>query len=255
MTEAKVKTTFISYVREITKEESVQLIHKFHYSKVLPRLNKVFLGGFTEEDELVATITLGWGVRPVHTIKKLFPSLDSKDYYEIGKMCLDDKMPRNSESQFLSKCSKYVKANYPQIKIIFTWADGMLGKAGYVYQASNYLYGGFIWTDTYFTSEGEKVHPRMTGKIGGRPNKEFMEEHNWKHYRGKQFRYIYFLCDKKEKKRLLAESSFKWQINNAPKETELEWKVKTPNGWEFCSKPTYNPFALDFYKKKKSNIN
>jgi hypothetical protein len=171
----KEKITFISYVKEITKEESVSLIQKFHYSKVLPRLNKAFLGGFDENDELVATITLGWGVRPVHTIKKLFPSLDSKDYYEIGKMCLDDRMPRNSESQFLSLCMRYIKQNMPQIKLIFTWADGMLGKAGYVYQASNFLYGGFIWTDTYFTSSGEKVHPRMTGKIGGRPTLEFME--------------------------------------------------------------------------------
>lgn len=254
MSGEKEKITYISYVKEITKEESVKLIHGFHYSKVLPRLNKSFLGGFDENDELVATITLGWGVRPVHTIKKLFPSLDSKDYYEIGKMCLDDKMPRNSESQFLSLCMKYIKQHMPQIKLIFTWADGMLGKAGYVYQASNFLYGGFIWTDTYFTSSGEKVHPRMTGKIGGRPTLEFMEKNNWKHYRGKQFRYIYFLCNKREKKQLLKESQFEWGIHNAPKEKDLEWKVKTKEGWVFCEKPNYNPYALDFYKTKKSEI-
>jgi hypothetical protein len=242
----------VHYVKEVPKELVVDMLHKFHYSKVLPRINKVFLGGYNDKHELVGVMTLGWGVRPLHTIRKLFPSLESKDYFEIGRMALDDKCPRNSETQFMSLCNKYVKQNYPHVKAIFTWADGMLGKAGYVYQAGNFLYGGFSWTDSYFTDTGEKVHPRMiVSKRGSRPKYEEVKAAGWSHYKGKQFRYITFLCSKTEKKRLIRESTVTWTIKGAPKEHDLAWKVKTDDGWVLSERPFYDKQSTNFYKSKK----
>ena len=107
------------------------MVKKYHYSNILPRLNKHFVG-FYLEGELVGVVTLGWGTRPLHTIKKIFPSLETKDYYEIGRMCMTEDMPRNSESQMISQLITYIKENYPEIKVLFTWADGMVGKPGYV---------------------------------------------------------------------------------------------------------------------------
>jgi len=120
------------------------IINKFHYSKIMPKLTKLCLGAFIHEDtvKLIGVTTWGYGVRPLHTIKKLFPSLKVKDYFELGKFCVDDKYGRNTESQILSKIIKWFKENRKDIKLLFTWADGMLGKPGYVYQASNFLYGG-----------------------------------------------------------------------------------------------------------------
>jgi len=233
-------------VEQISKEQFVQMVYKYHYSKVLPKLTKIYLG----DSELNAVMSLGWGVRPLHTIKKLFPSLVSKDYLEIGKMCLNDDSPKNSESMFISRCIKWLKLNRPDIRVLFTWADGMLGKAGYIYQASNFLYGGYIWTDTYLSSYGEKIHPRSTGVIGGRPNMNKMKKLDWKQYRGKQFRYCYFLCSKKEKKILLNESTVDWTLNH-PKDIDLEWKERTDNGWVVCEKPPYNMKANNFSKNAR----
>jgi hypothetical protein len=170
------------------------------------------------------------GVRPIHTIKLLFPSLGREDYFEIGKMCMLESMPKNSESVFLSKTVEWIKQN-TSCKILFTWADGILGKPGYVYQASNFMYGGFIWTDLYISDTGEKVHPRTSQglaakgdtKYGHRPTLAELKSKNWKHYKGKQFRYIYFTCDKRERKRLLKESPMNWKTPY-PKNIDLEWK-------------------------------
>ncbi|BCU99114.1 MAG: hypothetical protein CM15mV25_1120 [uncultured marine virus] len=74
------------------------------------KLTKHYLGCY-DNDKMVGVISFGWGTRPKHTIQKLFPKLDTKDYFEIGKMCMDDKMPRNSESQLL-KLHKMVKRKY-----------------------------------------------------------------------------------------------------------------------------------------------
>lgn len=234
-------------IREIDKDTAFPVLKRYHYSNTLPKINKHFIG-FYLKDELVGVVTLGWGTRPLHTIRKIFPSLVSEDYYEIGRMCMTDDMPRNSESQMLSQLIKFIKKNYPHIKVLFTWADGVLGKVGYVYQASNFNYLGFIWTDIYM-KDGVKIHPRQTkhffstGKddkrVTVRPTLEQMNEFGIKHYKGKQFKYVYFICNKWEEKRL-REECLEPISKNHPKEPDLEWKVKTPEGkWVKCEKPPY----------------
>ncbi len=239
-------------VKPITKIEAIELIFEVHYSKIMPKLTEHYLGAFLE-DKLVGVITLGWGVRPVHTIKRLFPSMNRRDYYEIGKMCMSEDMPKNSESIFLSRTVDWIKTN-TTCKILFTWADGILGKPGYVYQAANFRYGGFIWTDLYIGDNGEKIHPRTSQSIGAkngakyghRPTRAALQQMGWNHYRGKQFRYIYFTCDKREQKRLLKESTVEW-TQPYPKADALEWKCQNlaTGEWDTATAIVYDGTATN----------
>ena len=97
-------------VEELRKQESVMFVEKYHYSPIMPKLTKHYLGFYVNK-ELKGVLTLGWGTQPKQTIKKLFPHLDTQDYFEIGKMCMTDDMPRNSESQMLSKTISWLKEN------------------------------------------------------------------------------------------------------------------------------------------------
>lgn len=103
-------------IKEISKEDALKMIQKYHYSNTLPKINKYFLGFFLDK-ELVGVVTLGWGTRPRHTIQRIFPSLGTKDYLEIGRMCMTEEMPRNSESQMLSQLVKWIRKNIPELKI------------------------------------------------------------------------------------------------------------------------------------------
>ena len=125
-------------IKEISKPVAAELIQSLHYSKIMPRLTKHFLGCYLE-NELVGVLTLGWGTQPKATIAKLFDGFDTKDYYEIGKMCMKEEMPRNSESQTISSVVKWMKEKCPEKQFLYTWADGIMGKPGYVYQAANFL--------------------------------------------------------------------------------------------------------------------
>lgn len=236
-------------IQKISETQMISILVKYHYMKYLPRLSKEYIGGFID-GELVGAMSLGWGVRPKHTIQKLFPSMDTDDYRSIGRLVLKDELPRNSESYFISKCISFIEKKWKDLKLLFSWADGLLGKPGYIYQASNFFYGGYIWTDTYFTNKGERVHPRQTNRIGGRPSYEELKELNWEHYRGKQFRYVYFLCNKGEQKRLLRESDFDWTRKDYPKENDLNWKKRTDEGWEYTSKPNFNPEVFEYNSDK-----
>ena len=173
-------------VKEINKETALELIQKYHYSNTLPRLNKYFLGIYQGAD-LVGCVTLGYGTRPLHTIKALLKDAVTEDYLEIGRMCMTDEMPRNSESQMLKAVKHWIRMNLQHVKVLFTWADGMLGKCGYVYQASNFHYVGRSESDIYLW-EGIKIHPRQTRdlfkkdendqRVTIRPTKEQLKQYH-----------------------------------------------------------------------------
>lgn len=213
-------------------------VQERHYSPVMPKLTKHYLGAY-QDDELVGILTLGWGTNPMGTIKKMFPNLTTEHYYEIGKMCMDDSMPRNSESQMMSATIHWMKKNTPEKMYLYTWADGIVGKPGYVYQAGNFLYGGFIWSDVYVTESGEKVHFRTIQrkmkkemgrddlKYGPRPNDAKMGELGFSRVWGKQFRYIYPITKKARRYLKGDESSMDWTLPY-PKGDDLEWKIKKP---------------------------
>ncbi len=245
-------------IKEISKDDALKMIQKYHYSNTLPKLNKYFVGFFLD-DKLVGVVTLGWGTRPKHTIKRIFPSLDTKDYLEIGRMCMLDEMPRNSESQMLSQLVRWIKVNIPELKILFTWADGMVGKVGYVYQASNFIYAGYSGGEMYM-KDGVKIHVRQMKsfmipegvkdeRITVRPTLEQMRQFNILHFKGKQYRYLLFLCDKKEKKRLLDECLIDLSLPR-PKDDDLSWTIKDINTgkWVQSLKP---PYVTDIDKTTK----
>lgn len=220
------------WLEEIPLETAAEFVLRHHYSKVMPKQTKIVLGLYKGQNgPLVGVITFGWGVRPQDTIRRLFPSLKAKDYFEIGKMCVHDSEPKNTESRLLSLSMRWIKKNHPQIKLIFTWADAIWGKPGYVYQAANFYYGGFIDTEVYMDKEGRRFHPRqLPAKLRAegfskediikkgwgakndmgccRPSKKQLVERGWKHIFGKQFRYAYFLVSDKERNELIQDSAY-----------------------------------------------
>ena len=71
-------------ITELKKGDAVPFIHNYHYSKILPRLTKKYLG-VVDNGELIGVITLGWGTQPLQTIRKIFSNheLTSDDYFEV----------------------------------------------------------------------------------------------------------------------------------------------------------------------------
>lgn len=247
-------------IKEIPKNRAIRFIHRYHYSKILPRITKYYIG-FIEDNQLVGVVTLGWGTQPLQTIQKLFPDegYTTDDYYEIGKMCF---LPEKNESNFGSKAMsmliKWIKKNL-DIKFLYTLADGIMGKCGYVYQASNFTYLGSFKTDVYMDKETlEKIHPRSARTLleenAEYENKEkiFWLTHDFCEYkgieriRGLMFRYIYPL-DKKSRKILK-----KYDKNlSYPKEDDLLFEKRVKKGkYEQIKQPDFdmNVFEHNYQK-------
>lgn len=184
------------HIKEITKEQSVQLITDYHYSKgKMPKITKHYLGVFVDED-LVGTITLGYGTQPKGTQNKI--GINDFNYLEIGRMVMTEEMPHNSESQMLSKLTKWIRAN-TNIDYIYTMADGSMGKVGYCYQASNYLCLGDYYTMVVVDDKLNKHHIKSepvkqfridTGTMNYWPNKDLLDEAGWSQWKVKMYRYL-----------------------------------------------------------------
>ena len=231
-------------IQLIDKVAMAEFVKQHHYSSVMPRITRCAYGGFKEAD-LKAAVSFGFGSRPLHTIRAMFPTLSTPDYLEVGKLCLDDTEPKNSESWFLSRTFKILAKHQPLTKLVFSWADGMWGKPGYIYQASNFLYGGFIWTDSYRMADGKRIHPlqiqsflreqgiQITQRTL-RPSLETMERIGWQQFRGKQFRYIRPLQPLD-----FHASPFRWDNSGYPKNADCEWMIRTPSGWVASENPVF----------------
>ena len=139
----------------------------------------------------------------------------------------------------------------------------MLGKVGYVYQASNFIYAGYSEGEMYM-KDGVKIHVRQMKsflvpegqkdeRITVRPTAEQMRKYNILHFKGKQYRYLMFLCGKQEKKRLMDECLIDLELPR-PKDNDLSWRIKDAETgkWVDCDKP---PYVTDVDQKTKGLVN
>lgn len=255
-------------IKERHKQDAIRFVQKYHYSPVMPVLTKHYLG-FHLDGKLVGVLTLGWGTQPKATINKMFPGLSTEHYYEIGKMCLVPELngTKGAGSQMVSATIKWMKENTDRL-FLYTMADGIMGKCGYVYQASNFYFGEKYWTSVYMMENGEKLHPRSTKELcienaifeGYDPKvkpqvfwltTKFMLHKDISKVKGYMFRYIYPL-NKKAKKIMKRESNLDWSLDY-PKDEDLQWiDITDSKNKKVIDKPA---FTYEDAKYNAKNIN
>ena len=193
-------------VREIHRHDADRIVVNNHYSGTKCFGTKVSLGIYYN-GMLCGVAQFGTGVNPKGTCKWVEGST-MEDYMEFNRMWLSDIAPRNSESQAIGKIFKWFKKNRPEIKWLISFADGVMGKVGTIYQATNWIYTGYnkaggLWV----TKDGVRMHHAGLALKHKDTKRDTLESiYGTPLYRavGGQFRYIYFL-DKRWKKRLTVE--------------------------------------------------
>jgi len=116
---------------------------------------------------------------------------------------------KNAESNFISKCFKKLKEDYPNIKLIFSYADSKAGHIGIIYQASNGIYVGLkSGKTTYFKmKDGVLIHSRTANRWKKNKNKNLYKiDFDEKIIDGfKKHLYLFILGNKDEKKKIREE--------------------------------------------------
>ena len=209
-------------IREINKTIARDWIVKKHYTH---RMNGcryalgVYADGeaskfFEDTEKLIGVIVYAHPVsnKAVGSIVGL-DDLINDIVLELIRLHIDDGYGKNVESLVIGKSFEWLRQNDPRVKVLISYADPEVGHAGKIYQATNWLYQGCgvskLMPDYSLQLEegGPWMHSRTVGqKFGNKKIENLAKAIGHTFYRKEEtakHRYIYFLCDKKERKRLL----------------------------------------------------
>jgi hypothetical protein len=220
------ETTFVDTsrvtVREISKNVARDFIERHHYTGKFSS-TRYALGVFYVEDsehmffggdneKLIGCMTYGHPVSN-RTVGSITDGLELDEVLELTRLCALDGYGKNLESYVIAQSFDWLKKHAPEVKVLVSYADPEQAHTGGIYRATNWLYQGCGYSKLmpdYSIRINETdlwTHSRTVGSRWGNKSVEnlaksigqtfFRKEETAKH------RYVYFLCGKKEKKRIM----------------------------------------------------
>jgi len=186
-------------IESIKAQESYDWILRKHYANRIPSISFAF--GVYDKNILAGICTYGMPASP-----SLCIGICGEDYksnvLELNRVCINDDMPQNTASFFISKTLLMLPPN----KIIVSYADTKMNHYGIIYQACNFLYTGKTKERTDIGSE-DNTHSRHYDK-----NLDYSKNRKT---RSSKYRYVIFTGTRKQKKNL--KNNLKYKILPYPK--------------------------------------
>lgn len=223
MTETFVDTERV-ILRQINKKVAKEFIVRHHYSHrfsscryalgiyYLEEEDHPFFSG--ENESLIGVMIYGHPVlnRAIQSLTD-DDSLETHEVLELTRLVILDGYGKNIESHAIAQSFKWLKENDPSVKILISYADPEYDHNGTIYQATNWLYQGMGYAKLMPNHsikehpDGPWIHSRTAAvKWGNRGLENLYDKIGhifWRKEEPAKHRYIYFLCSKGEKKRLL----------------------------------------------------
>ena len=146
-------------------------------------------------------------------VKSICEDLTDTDVLELKRLWIEDGYGSNIESYCIAQTLKMLKKDSPKTKVVISYADRNANHKGIIYRATNWLYQGFDIGrgDAFmyrYPNTKEWLTDRAIGsKLGVNSLHGVLKKIPDMEYKVKfrKHRYLYFLCSKKEKKRLMGE--------------------------------------------------
>lgn len=147
-------------VRPISREDANRMAKALHYSGKIVNNSQIHLGVFL-------------GPR-CGGVMQLGPSLDKRkiqglvagtkwhEFIELNRMAFADWLPKNSESRALGFLMRWLKKNYPWLKFVISFADGIQCGDGTIYRASGFLLTGINSKSELLRLPSGEVRHRMS---------------------------------------------------------------------------------------------
>lgn len=156
------KNLGILTIRPIERKIAKEIIIKNHYShKWSFGFGRINIGIFKDDFcDCLGVAAFGLMMN-TQSHKSIFDDLEYGDIVELNRFWVDDCLGHNAESIFLGACWKILRADYPHIKAVQSFADGRLG-CGTIYKATNFKYFGFhksLFYENIFTGEVQHKIP------------------------------------------------------------------------------------------------
>jgi len=165
-------------------------VENWHYSKSLPAADLVKIGVW-ENKVFKGVVLFGRGASPY--LGKRY-GLGKGQWCELVRVAL--KEHENPITKILSFSLSLLKRNFPNIKLVISFADPNQKHLGKIYQAGNWIYTGQTDSSPEWFFRGRWMHTRQIGSLGY-STKDWNSDR--KRMRLGKFRYLYPLTKQMRK--------------------------------------------------------
>lgn len=185
-------------MKEVDYQLAKDMIIKNHYShKWNGAFGKINIGIF-KDDRLLGVAVFG-SMMNSGSFKNI-TDYGRDSLIELNRLWIDDELGYNAETILLGACWKIIRALYPEIKFVQSFADGRLG-CGTIYKASNFKYYGYHTTLFYEDRFTGEVHHKVSLENTKRPSSFLLKNADYldgrlRPFYVKTYRYIYPLYKK-----------------------------------------------------------
>lgn len=185
-------------VDRIPHKETYPFLLNRHYAKRIPSITWSF--GLFKGNTIFGVLTIGKPASP-----SLCDGVCGKEYshqvYELNRLFIEDGLPKNTSSYFISRCLGYIRPapHSDSGFILVSYADTQKHHCGYVYQATNWIYTGITKERTDIGME-DGFHSRHYDKK--------IDKKMFRKFRSSKHRYIMFIGGKKFKKRMIEKLAY-----------------------------------------------
>lgn len=190
-------------IKPVSRDLAHSIIKANHYSRTIVNNSYAFYGLYFN-GELVGVSTWGYAMNP-SSAKNIVSGTANDEYMELNRLWVDDIMPRNTESQFISGCIKLIKHHFPKVGWVQSFADERCRCKGVIYQACNFVYVG-SHKSMFVEYDGMMFHKIIltAQNKGGHYYKVLKQVKDQLIYHEfEQYRYIYFINQRLKDKLLL----------------------------------------------------
>ena len=191
-------------IKMIEYKDTKDFILNKHYAQRMPSINWSY--GLYINNILCGVCTIG---KPASNslCEGICGSEHKSKVWELNRLIVNDGLPKNTLSQFVSKVLKNLKL---EDIILVSYADSGMNHCGYIYQATNFYYTGKTKART------DKYTPN------GKHSRHYTEENkHLRKVRTSKYRYVYFTG--KNKKQYMTDLNYK--ILPYPKEDNKKYKL------------------------------
>lgn len=149
--------------KEITSNEARQAYANWHYLKDTRFLSKVNFGAFFQGSFEGA---ISYGSPNASDLKGCFTRQNQIGWWEIKRLVLSPRCPRNSESRFIAITLKLLRKIH-KVEGVVTYADSSQGHVGTIYKASGFESRGLTALKNDYWVNGRIQQRGKTKGVGG----------------------------------------------------------------------------------------
>ena len=144
-------------VRAVERSEVRDFIERHHYSHNINGLMSSYCFAMYDQAGTMVGAMIYGKLGMANAWKKYGNSID--EVMELRRLVLVDDTPKNSESYFIGRTLRWLKAN-TEVKTIVSYADPNYGHSGIIYRATNFEHVGMTAPGKVIIWDGKKYHDK-----------------------------------------------------------------------------------------------